>query len=158
MRREQTREAEWRLAFDEERAHTASLEAELVHLRERLTEKMSYAARPAKPREMAADTVADLELDLRPDPRGAETATAFMECLREFKVWSGNPGFRQVAARAGKRYTAAALQRALAQDKLPKKLEIVDSIVTGCGGSNDDRRMWATAWRRLAMQPRRGPG
>jgi hypothetical protein len=156
MRREQARQADLRFALDSERAHSARLESEVIHLRERLVGLMDQAARRTKPREMAADTVADLELDLRPDPRAAETAAAFMECLREFKLWSGNPGFRQIAARAGNRYTGAALQAALARGKLPKKLEIVDTIVAGCGASDDDRRMWATAWRRLAMRPEPG--
>jgi hypothetical protein len=36
------------------------------------------------------------------------------------------------------------------------RYDMVDAIVTGCGGSDEDRRMWATAWRRLAMQPESG--
>jgi hypothetical protein len=73
--------------------------------------------------------------------------------LRQFKVWSGNPGFRQIAAGAGNRYTASALQAALKADHLPRKHELIDAIVQGCGGSEEDRRMWAQAWRQRPAGP-----
>ena len=34
---------------------------------------------------------------------------------------------------------------------LPDRLEIIDAIVEGCGGTDQDRQKFATAWRRLAM-------
>jgi hypothetical protein len=37
---------------------------------------------------------------------------------------------------------------AMHADALPK-LDVVKAIVIGCGGSEDDLRMFVTAWRRL---------
>jgi hypothetical protein len=34
-------------------------------------------------------------------------------------------------------------------DELPPRFEVIDAIVQGCGGSNDDRGWFAAAWRLL---------
>ncbi len=34
---------------------------------------------------------------------------------------------------------------------LPDRLEVIDAIVEGCGGTDEDRQKFATAWRKLAM-------
>jgi hypothetical protein len=39
----------------------------------------------------------------------------------------------------------------LRSDTLPDRLEVVDAIVLGSGGSDDDRADFAHAWRRLYM-------
>jgi hypothetical protein len=122
---------------------------------ERMAAQATREARP-KPRETAPGAVPDLDTSLRPDPRNAASPADLMSMLRQFKVWSGNPGFRQIAAGAGNRYSASALHAALKADHLPRKHELIDAIVQGCGGSEEDRRMWAQAWRQLAMQPGSG--
>jgi hypothetical protein len=115
------------------------------------------AVRP-NPRHASPAAVPDLDVTLRPDPRLAATPVELMLMLRQFKVWSGNPGFRQIAAGSGNRYSASALHAALQAGHLPRKQALIDAIVQGCGGSEEDRRMWATAWRQLAMHPwRSGP-
>jgi hypothetical protein len=107
-----------------------------------------------RPRTTALPPVPDLDgPSLQPDPATASTPADFMALLRQFKKWSGNPGYRQIASGSGQRYTASALQAALNRDSLPKKQEIVDAVVQGCGGTEDARRAWASAWRRLFMQP-----
>ena len=40
----------------------------------------------------------------------------------------------------------------LRKDELPRRLEVVEAIITGCGGSDEDRQRFATAWRRLAQK------
>jgi hypothetical protein len=149
-----------RTALVIERRHLAKLREEFIADRTRwLGERMAQqATREArrKPRETAPGAVPDLDATLRPDPRDAATPADLMSKLRDFKVWAGNPGFRQIAAGAGNRYSAAALHMALKADQLPRKQELIDAIVQGCGGSEEDRRMWATAWRQLAMQPDSG--
>ena len=45
----------------------------------------------------------------------------------------------------------------LSGNTLPDRLDIIDAIVEGCGGTEEDRRRFATAWRELTMarsQPR----
>jgi hypothetical protein len=122
---------------------------------ERMAAQATREARP-KPRETAPGAVPDLDASLRPDPRDAASPADLMSKLRQYKVWAGNPGFRQIAAGAGNRYSATALHTALKANHLPHKQELIDAIVQGCGGSQEDRRMWAQAWRQLAMQPGSG--
>jgi hypothetical protein len=39
----------------------------------------------------------------------------------------------------------------LGDTELPDRLEVIDAIVEGCGGTDEDRQRFATAWRKLAM-------
>jgi hypothetical protein len=94
----------------------------------------------------------DLNAELRPDPARAANPAQFMELLRQFRIWAGRPSYRDMAA-VDHRFTGSALHAALGRDELPHRHEMIDAIVAGCGGSDEDRRMWATAWRQLAMQP-----
>jgi hypothetical protein len=110
--------------------------------------KAPSAAHPRPPESV----IPDLNATLRPDPASAGSSAQFMELLRSFRIWAGRPSYRDMAA-GTQRFTASALHAALGRDVLPARHEMVDAIVTGCGGSDEDRRMWATAWRRLAMQP-----
>lgn len=121
----------------------------------RLATTARQAQRSARP--TAPNAIPDPEdASLRPNPYDASTPADFMTRLRQFKIWSGNPGYRQIAAGSGRRYTASALHAALKRDAIPRKQELVDAIVQGCGGTKEDRQAWATAWRRLAMQPASG--
>ena len=133
-------------------AHKAALSAERARLS---MEQAASAKRQARRASRATAPAAVPDPDnasLRPDPAAATTPADFMAQLRLYKTWSGNPGFRQIAAGAGQRYTASALQAAITRDVLPRKLEMVDTIVQGCGGSDEHRQTWAAAWRRLIMQ------
>jgi hypothetical protein len=51
--------------------------------------------------------------------------------------------------------------RVLGRGELPARFEVIDAIVTACGGEEDDRERFATAWRRLVMpgkEARSAPG
>ncbi|OLT26587.1 hypothetical protein BJF83_20710 [Nocardiopsis sp. CNR-923] len=51
----------------------------------------------------------------------------------------------------GQKVAYSTLNTALNGDRLPK-LHIVEAFIEGCGGSHDDVRRWATAWRKLRKQ------
>jgi hypothetical protein len=101
--------------------------------------------------EAPAEPVADTEgHDLRPDPLAAQTPAEFMQALRQFRTWSGEPGYRVMAQRTGRRCAASTLCTALGSDKLPK-LETVQTIVEACNGTKADIRLYSTAWRQLKL-------
>lgn len=45
---------------------------------------------------------------------------------------------------------ASTLNTALRSDELPA-LPVVRAVITACGGSNEDQRRFATAWRELRL-------
>jgi hypothetical protein len=88
---------------------------------------------------------------LRPDPLSAGTAAELIGALRQFRTWAGNPSYRDMALRSGRRAGASTMCTLLGGDELPDRLEVIDAIVEGCGGTGEDRQRFATAWRKLAM-------
>lgn len=88
---------------------------------------------------------------LRPDPLGAQTAAELIEALRQFRTWAGNPSYRNMALRSGRRAGASTMCTLLSGSDLPARLEMIDAIVEGCGGTDEDRQKFATAWRKLTM-------
>lgn len=86
--------------------------------------------------------------DLKPDPLAATTEAQFIRALWDYKAWSGDPSWRAMAARAGQRVVHSTMYGAMHGSALPK-LEVVKAIISGCGGSDEDLRAFATAWRRL---------
>ena len=90
--------------------------------------------------------------DLKPDPLAATTPAQFIRSLWQYKIWSGDPPWRKMAKQAGQRVVHSTMHA----DALPK-LEVVKAIIIGCGGSEDDLRMFATAWRRLESARITGP-
>jgi hypothetical protein len=129
------------------RAH----EAALVDAAARPTPP-ARAARPRpKPRRPRA-AVSDIPgQNLRPDPAAAQDPAGLIEALRLFRIWSGNPSYRNMAARSGQRTGVSTMWKALRAKELPARLEVIEAIVEGCGGSEEDRQRFATAWRRLTM-------
>ncbi|MGH3218739.1 MAG: hypothetical protein ACRDPY_08535 [Streptosporangiaceae bacterium] len=93
----------------------------------------------------------DIGADLRPDPREARTPAEFMEALRRFRQWSGNPPFRRMWRRADQRAAVSTMCTVLRSNTLPDRLHVIDAIVEGCGGTDEDRRRFATAWRELTL-------
>jgi hypothetical protein len=112
----------------------------------------------AKGKRAPLKVLPDLGEDLRPDPGAACTAAELMSCLRQFRTWSGNPSYRDMAAGAGQRSSASAMHAVLGGGDLPDRFAAIDAIVEGCGGSEEDRQRFATAWRRLALGPASGGG
>jgi hypothetical protein len=90
-------------------------------------------------------------LELRPDPLTAHSVREFLECLTRFRIYAGNRSVRQISDCCGGLISSSTVGNVLRGGTLPDRLEVVDAIVLGCGGSPDDRADFAHAWRRLAM-------
>lgn len=112
------------------------------------------AAQKKGPRQRAEDASIDTlpdggPLHLRPNPRQARTEAEFMQCMTAFKVWSGNRSLRQISELSGGRISPSSVRNILIGNTMPDRLGAVDAIVQGCGGSDNDRAAFASAWRRL---------
>jgi hypothetical protein len=94
--------------------------------------------------------------NLRPDPSSARTAAELIEALRELRTWAGNPSFRDMARVCSGRPAASTMCRVLAGGALPARFEVIDAIITACGGKEEDRERFAAAWRRLVMPRQEG--
>jgi hypothetical protein len=90
-------------------------------------------------------------LDLRPDPLTARSVREFLECLARFRVYMGNRSVRQISECCGGTISSSTVGNVLRGDTLPDRLEVVNAIVFGCGGSNRDMADFQHAWRRLSM-------
>jgi hypothetical protein len=86
--------------------------------------------------------------DYKPDPLTATTPRQFIGALWGYKTWSGDPSWRKMATQAGQRVVHSTMHAAMHGDVLPK-LDVVKAIIIGCGGNEDDLRLFVTAWRRL---------
>jgi hypothetical protein len=87
--------------------------------------------------------------DLRPDPLTAKTPPELVDVLRRYRIWAGEPSFREMAA-AVQGVAASTLCSALGRDALPS-FDVVIAVVIGCGGSDEDLQRFATAWRRIRL-------
>lgn len=90
-------------------------------------------------------------MELRPNPRTAYSVREFMDCLAQFKVYMGNRSVRQISENCGGAICPSTVGNVLRGGTLPDRLEVVDAIVLGCGGSDSDRADFQYAWRRLYM-------
>jgi len=114
---------------------------------------------PGRYPEAAAPVVPDQPGEnLCPDPASAQTPAEFMDTLRRYKKWAGDPSFRGmehvIKKQCGQHFAASTIHAALKGDELPS-LPKVRAIISACGGSDAHQQMFATAWRRFAM-PRQG--
>jgi hypothetical protein len=94
-------------------------------------------------------------LDLRPDPSAATTPEEYIDSLRQFRLWAGNPSFRDLAKRCNGRPVASTICKVLQSGELPRRFEVIDAIVSACGGTEEDRARFATAWRQLVLPGRK---
>ena len=135
-----------------DRAHAARLmdEATQALAAAEVHRKADHRKRdvPRRLRPAASDVTG---YDLRPDLGVATTPAQFMEALRQFRTWAGNPSFRDMAKRCGERPVASTICKLLNKDELPPRFEVVEAVIFGCGGTEDDRQRFATAWRQLVM-------
>ncbi|MGD0701216.1 MAG: hypothetical protein ABSA02_15185 [Trebonia sp.] len=96
-------------------------------------------------------------LNLCPDAGTARTPAQFMDTLRKYRKWAGEPSFRVmehvIRQQRGQHFAASTIHAALKSDDLPS-LQKVQAIITACGGSDAHQQMFTTAWRQLTM-PRR---
>lgn len=129
----------------------AELRTERAHLIERVSRARSTAA--AASAAMPILAVGDAAgHDLRPNPLRARTTTELMETLRQFRTWAGEPSYKTMAGQCGGRAGASTMNIALRKDTLPK-LPLMLAIVAGCGGSEEDEKQYATAWRQIQLGP-----
>jgi hypothetical protein len=89
--------------------------------------------------------------DLRPDPSGVRNSAELIEALRRFRTWAGNPSYRDMERACNGRPVASTMCRVLGRGQLPARFEVIDAIITACGGEEEDRERFASAWRRLVM-------
>ena len=88
--------------------------------------------------------------DWCPDPGGIQTAAEFMDALRRYRLWAGNPSFRAMQRQCGHRFAASTMCAAMQGDGLPS-LDMADAIIVACGGRQEHRQAFATAWRSLVL-------
>lgn len=113
------------------------------------TREDAGAARQATP--AAAPAVPDAPgFDLCPDPLTARSEADLVTVLSQFRVWAGEPSFREMERRCQHAAAAATMCVALGGSKLPS-LRVVLAIVTSCGGTSEHQQAFATAWRRLRL-------
>jgi hypothetical protein len=136
----ESRVASLRAREGEVMAQKEALESEQKRIRRRAIE--------AAPPPMFPDSG---PLHLRPNPRMALTSDDFMRSLRTLRGWAGNRSLRQISEQSGHRISSSGVRNVLNASTLPDRLEIVDAIVMGCGGTEEDRAAFASAWRRLYM-------
>jgi hypothetical protein len=82
------------------------------------------------------------------DPSGAGTAAEFLETLRQFKAWAGNPNYTEIAVRAGSTMGSSAMADVFGGRDLPP-LDAVRVIIMGCGGDVEDLAAFTAAWQRI---------
>jgi hypothetical protein len=89
--------------------------------------------------------------DLEPNPLAATTPAEFVEVLRHYREWNGNPSWRNMAIRAHQLVSHSTMQKAVSTDSLPKFV-VVEAIVRGCDGSDDDLKEFNLAYQRIEKQ------
>ncbi|WUH97764.1 hypothetical protein OHR68_30245 [Spirillospora sp. NBC_00431] len=87
--------------------------------------------------------------DCKPDPLAAASVVEFIDLLRRYREWAGNPSYRDMAERVPGGPSYGTLANILRLNVLPKKLATLEAFIRGSGGGDEDVRSWATAWRRL---------
>lgn len=85
----------------------------------------------------------------KPDPSTAQSAAEYVTVLRQYRAWSGDLPWREIAARAKQNRVHSTIYNAMRRDALPT-LEVVKAIVIGCGGSDDDLLSFTAAWHRIS--------
>jgi hypothetical protein len=99
----------------------------------------------------AAPVVPDIPgVNLCPDPSNARTVADYMETLRMYRIWAGKPSYRVMEHQCGRRFAASTIYSALNGRGLPS-LDMIQAVITACGGTDEHRQAFATALRRLTM-------
>ncbi|HTU74042.1 MAG TPA: hypothetical protein VMG38_11045 [Trebonia sp.] len=97
--------------------------------------------------------------DLCPDPAAARTAAQFMDALRTYRTWAGQPSYRAMASviknQCSQQFAASTLHAALTGSELPA-LPLVQAVITACGGNDAHQQIFTSAWRRITMSQQDG--
>lgn len=133
-------------------ATTAAIES---HIAGSLGGQRPNQAETSGPPELPFGPPADLPgYVLKPDPLSARTPAEFVELLKQYRIWAGEPSYREIVRRARKAFGASTLCEALKSSHLPPE-KLVRAFVWACSGSEEDLQAWTTAWRRLRMKHQR---
>ncbi|MFB9474746.1 hypothetical protein ACFFR3_35080 [Nonomuraea salmonea] len=118
----------------------------------------SRAATTSNPPELPFGPPRDLPgHDLKPDPLSARTPAEFVGLMKRYRIWAGEPSFRELVKRSRKAFGASTLCKALKSDQLPPE-KLVRAFIWACSGSENDLQEWATTWRLLRMRHHPSPG
>jgi transcriptional regulator with XRE-family HTH domain len=82
------------------------------------------------------------------EPLAVASLSELGAALRLFREQAGRPGLGAIQARSGGVVSQRTIGDALRCRSMPS-LHAVDAVVTGCGGSEEDRKAFANAWRRI---------
>ena len=82
------------------------------------------------------------------DPAAIRTPAELITALRQLKAACPDASWRKMAARAGQRVVHSTMYAAMKGTALPK-LEVVQAVVIGCGGSEADVVAFTAAWQRV---------
>lgn len=88
--------------------------------------------------------------DCKPDPLNAGSPEEFVDTMRRYRIWAGNPSLREMARRCGQRFSHATFRNALNAPTLPG-FDMVETLVTVLGGTAEDKSRWVTAWRSFTV-------
>jgi hypothetical protein len=86
-------------------------------------------------------------VSLKPDPLAAATPAELNDALRAYHAWAGAPSLGQMSHRCGGTPVKTTFRNLLRADRRLPKLPMVAALVTGCGGTEEDRQLFASAWR-----------
>lgn len=133
-------------------ATTTAIES---HIAGSLSSQRLNQTEASGPPEMPFGPPADLPgYVLKPDPLSARTPAEFVELLKQYRIWAGEPSYREIVRRARKAFGASTLCEALKSSHLPPE-KLVRAFVWACSASEEDLQAWTTAWRRLRMKHQR---
>lgn len=122
----------------------------LRHEQEAMEMLMSKKAEqePAMPVKIAIPDVPGH--DHKPDPLDADSPEEFVDTMRRYRIWAGNPSLRVMAHRCNQRFSHTTFGNALKASTLPG-FDMVDAFITVLGGTAEDKSRWVTAWRSFAV-------
>ena len=104
--------------------------SELQKLEEQIADRLAHPDRtPGRHRSTVGEAISQqisdaARFDLKPDPLQATTPTEFIEALRQYKFWSGDPSWRRMAKRAGQAVVHSTMYAAMNGDALPKPMSV----------------------------------
>lgn len=87
----------------------------------------------------------------KPDPLKAKTEEEFVDAMRRYRVWAHNPSLREMAQACGWRVSHATFRNMLRASTVPKRFDTVEAFVIALNGTEDDMRVWASAWRHFTV-------
>lgn len=136
-------------ALDNKAASLGEWENELYAQKEAFEAEQKKARRQISPAPMMLPDSGPQHL--RPNPRQARSERDFMACLTAFRAWTGNRSLRTISESSGNRISPSTVGNILRSTAMPDRLDVVDAFVLGCGGTEDERAAFVSAWRRLHM-------